>query len=72
MAICNGFLEEPEANQVRHSRISALFARDESYLGWARWMVSELPSPLKKESEKSDHADLGLTGQLLCASCIQA
>ncbi|PPJ53309.1 hypothetical protein CBER1_00904 [Cercospora berteroae] len=40
MAICNGFLEEPEANQVRHSRISALFARDESYLGWARWMVN--------------------------------
>ncbi|KAI5370385.1 Putative O-methyltransferase domain, FAD-binding domain, O-methyltransferase COMT-type [Septoria linicola] len=48
MAICNGFLEEPEVNQLRHSRISALFARDESYLSWARWMVNySVPTALQ-------------------------
>ncbi|KAF2211539.1 hypothetical protein CERZMDRAFT_43330 [Cercospora zeae-maydis SCOH1-5] len=48
MAICNGFLREPQLNQVGHSRISALFARDESYLAWARWMVNySVPSAYK-------------------------
>lgn len=40
MAICNRFLQEPKPNHISHSRISALFARDPSFLSWARWMVN--------------------------------
>ncbi|KAF2172651.1 hypothetical protein M409DRAFT_62405 [Zasmidium cellare ATCC 36951] len=60
MAICNGFLQEPRPNVVAHSRISALFARDQSFLNWARWMVNysvptayKLPEATKMWGETS-------------------
>ncbi|KAF4429940.1 cercosporin toxin biosynthesis protein [Fusarium austroafricanum] len=40
MAVVNGFLEEPLPGHVAHSRASALLARDENYMNWARWMVN--------------------------------
>ncbi|KAK3713684.1 hypothetical protein LTR37_008378 [Vermiconidia calcicola] len=40
MAVCNGFLEEPQSGHVAHGRMSALLVRDEKFMNWARWMLN--------------------------------
>lgn len=39
MAITSGFLAEPKPGIVQHSRFSALLAKDQSFMDWARFLT---------------------------------